>query len=88
MEHSHIFRNVEVEPNAKVEDSVIFQGAKIGKGASVKYAILDKKVEVAPGAVIIGTPEEPVVIPKGTYVAASDETFQHPAYKFKKVKGF
>ena len=38
--------------------------------------------------VIIGTPEEPVVIPKGTYVAASDETFQHPAYKFKNVKGF
>lgn len=88
VEHSHIFRNVEVAPNAKVEDSIIFQSAKIGKGASIKYAILDKKVEVEPGAVIIGTPKKPVVIPKGTYVAASDETFQHPAYKFKKVKGF
>lgn len=88
VEHSHIFRNVEVSPNAKVENSILFQGTKIGKGASVKYAILDKKVEVEPGAVIIGTPDEPVVIPKDTYVAASDDTFQHPAYKFKAAKGF
>ena len=28
---------------------------------------------------------EPVVIPKGSYIAASDDTFQHPAYKFKKL---
>lgn len=81
--HSHIFRNVQVAPNAKVSDSIIYQGARIGKGASVKYAILDKTVEVEPGAVIIGTPEEPVVVPKGTYISASDDTFQHPAYKYK-----
>lgn len=88
VEQSHIFRNVEVGPNAKVENAIVFQSAKIGKGAIVKYAILDKMVEVEPGAVIIGTPEEPVVIPKGTYVAAADETFQHPAYKFKKANGY
>lgn len=85
VEQSHIFRNVEVAPNAKVQHSIIFQSAKIGKGATIKYAILDKSVEVEPGAVIIGTPEEPVVIPKGSYIAASDDTFQHPAYKFKKL---
>ena len=88
VEHSHIFRNVEVGPNAKVADAIIFQGSKIGKGATVRYAILDKKVEVEPGAVIIGTAEEPVIISKGTYVAASDKTFQHPAYTIKKAKGF
>ncbi|OYQ67614.1 glucose-1-phosphate adenylyltransferase subunit GlgD [Aerococcus sp. 1KP-2016] len=83
---SHIFRNVEVAPNAKVDHSIIYQGAKIGKGATVQYAILDKSVEVEPGAIIIGTQDDPIVIPKGSYIAASDDTYQNATYKFKAAR--
>ena len=40
----------------------------IGKGAQIKYAILDKNVTVTPGAKLIGTPANPVIIKRGETV--------------------
>ncbi len=52
--------------NAVVKDSIIMQGCKIGEGAHLEYVILDKNVTVAPGVRVIGTPEQPLVVEKGS----------------------
>jgi len=39
-----------IEPGAVVEDSILFDGTSVGRGAEVRRAILDKKVQVRPGA--------------------------------------
>jgi glucose-1-phosphate adenylyltransferase len=43
---------VRVETGAEVSDSVVLPGVRIGKGAIVRGAILDKNVQVPPGALI------------------------------------
>ncbi|WP_018143534.1 glucose-1-phosphate adenylyltransferase subunit GlgD [Alloscardovia criceti] len=65
---SIISRNCYVDEHASVCHTIAFSKVKIGEGAQVDYAILDKNVEVAPGVRIQGTPDAPVVIVKGTKV--------------------
>ncbi len=48
--------------------SVLFPRVKVGKGATVEYAIVDKGVEIAEGVTIRGTENNPVVIKKGSVV--------------------
>jgi glucose-1-phosphate adenylyltransferase len=47
-----------IHPHAVVEDSVLFDGACIGRGAEVRRAILDEGVQVRPGARIGFDPDE------------------------------
>jgi len=47
---SVIASSVHVHSYASVEESVVFPGAEIGRGAVVKRAIVDKNVRIAPGA--------------------------------------
>lgn len=61
-----------VEAEAEVSHSIILQGCKIGKGAKVSYAILDKNVTVEPGAVIEGKPDDLIVIGKHEVIKRSD----------------
>lgn len=68
--HSLVSRKVKIENQAKVTDSIILQGVHIGEGAEVAYAIIDKDSIVAPGAKIIGTPDNIIVIEKNSYVEA------------------
>ena len=42
--------------------------AVIGEGAEIKYAILDKNVTVTPGAKVIGTPRNPIIVKRGETV--------------------
>lgn len=65
VEDSVIFRGVTVEPGARVASSIVMQGARIGKGASLECVILDKNVTVRDGTVLKGTPEHPVIVQKG-----------------------
>lgn len=65
---SLLSRKVHVAKDAVVEDSILTPKAEIGEGATVKFAILDKNVVVAPGVKIIGSKEKPVVIKKGSHV--------------------
>ncbi|HCG35490.1 MAG TPA: glucose-1-phosphate adenylyltransferase subunit GlgD [Clostridiales bacterium] len=66
--NSVIFRNVQIQENTFVLDSIVMQGTVIGEGAHLECVILDKNVRVSPGAVLIGTPLHPVIIKKGETV--------------------
>ena len=63
-----IFRQVTVEEGADVENSIIMNDTVIGKDAEIKYAILDKNVTVHPGARLVGTPSNPIIIKRGETV--------------------
>jgi glucose-1-phosphate adenylyltransferase len=41
-----------IEHGAVVEDSILFDGTSVGRGAEVRRAILDKNVQVRPGALV------------------------------------
>lgn len=66
--NSVLFRQVTIEEDALVQDCVIMNKCTVGVGAKVRYAILDKNVTVRPGAILIGTPDNPVVVKKGGIV--------------------
>jgi glucose-1-phosphate adenylyltransferase len=46
-----------IEPGAVVEDSILFDGVTIGRGAEVRRAVLDKGVQVCPGGQVGLDPE-------------------------------
>ena len=68
VEDSVLFRQVSIGEEAEVEDCIIMNDCVIGKGAKLKYVILDKEVTVTPGAKLYGTKEHPIVIKKGETV--------------------
>ena len=65
---SVISRNVRINKNSFVKESIIFPRVVIGEGAQVENAIVDKGAEIAAGVVVRGTVENPVVIKKGEKV--------------------
>ena len=68
VKNSVFFRDVTVEADAYVSDSIIMQGTRIGKGARLECVILDKNVTVTDGAELKGTPKHPVIVKKGETV--------------------
>ncbi len=68
VEDSVLFRQVTICEDADVEECIIMNDCVIGKGAKLKYVILDKEVTVTPGAKLYGTKEHPIVIKKGETV--------------------
>ncbi|QFR24297.1 glucose-1-phosphate adenylyltransferase subunit GlgD [Schleiferilactobacillus harbinensis] len=76
---SVLFRNVYVDHDAQVLHSIIMQGSRIGNGADVEYVIMDKGCVVGPDVKLIGTPEAPIVLKKGTTIldqSAAEEVLQ------------
>ena len=65
---SILFRQVTLSPGAEIEDCVIMNDTSIGEGAYLKNVILDKNVTVRPGAKLIGTRNNPIVIKRGETV--------------------
>ena len=65
---SILFRQVTLAPGAEVEDCVIMNDTVVGQGAYLKNVILDKNVTVRPGAKLIGTRTNPIVIKRGDTV--------------------
>jgi glucose-1-phosphate adenylyltransferase len=47
--HSILFTQVQVDENAVVEDSILFDGVHVGAGAQLKRCIVDKNVQIPPG---------------------------------------
>ena len=68
VEDSVLFRQVTIGEDAEVENCIIMNDCVVGKGAKLKYVILDKEVTVTPGAKLYGTKEHPIVIKKGETV--------------------
>ncbi len=68
VENSVLFRGVEVGEGAEIRSCIIMQGAKVGAGAKLEGVILDKGVTVSESAVLIGTPQHPVIVKKGETV--------------------
>lgn len=68
VEDSVLFRQVTVEEGAKVCHCIVMNDCVIGKGAELRYVILDKDVTVTPGAKVFGTADHPIVIKKGETV--------------------
>ena len=68
VEDSVLFRQVTVEKGAEVENCIIMNDSVIGEGAELKYAILDKNVTVTPGAKLIGTKKNPIIVKRGETV--------------------
>ena len=68
VEDSVLFRQVTVEKDAEVENCIIMNDSVIGEGAELKYVILDKNVTVTPGAKLIGTKKNPIIVKRGETV--------------------
>ena len=68
VEDSVLFRQVTIGEETEVENCIIMNDCVIGKGAKLKYVILDKEVTVTPGAKLYGTKGHPIVIKKGETV--------------------
>ena len=67
-EDSVLFRQVTICEDAEVEDCVIMNDTVVGKGAELKYVILDKNVTVNPGVRLIGTKNNPIIVKRGETV--------------------
>lgn len=66
--HSVLSRQITVAPGAEVEDCLMMNDVVVGENAKLKCVILDKNVTVRPGAKLIGTPRNPIVIKQGEIV--------------------
>lgn len=64
--NSVLFRKVFTGEGSTIKNSVIMESSYVGKGCIVENAVIDKEVVISDGKQVIGTPEEPIVISKGT----------------------
>ncbi len=62
---SVVFRNVTIDESSNVSNSLIMEGATIGKNCKVEYAVIDKDVFITDNTHIIGSPDNIVSIEKG-----------------------
>lgn len=68
VENSVIFRGVRIGKGAKVKNCIIMQDSEIMENAVLDHVILDKKVMVHQGKVLMGVETYPVVLTKGSVV--------------------
>lgn len=64
VENSVLFRNVKVGKGAVVRNSIILQSCVIEEGATVEYAVLDRRNVVSKDTVLKGTARKLLVLPK------------------------
>ncbi|WP_125588183.1 glucose-1-phosphate adenylyltransferase subunit GlgD [Companilactobacillus jidongensis] len=73
IDNSVIFRNVFINRDSLIQDSVIMQGTRIGVGTTIENAVIDKNVVIGPNLELKGTPDEPLVIGKGKRIFRQTE---------------
>lgn len=70
IENSIISRSVKIGKGTVVKHSVIMQKSQLGENCYLEYVIVDKDARIGDGVKLIGTPEQPIVIRKGTIQGA------------------
>ena len=73
VEDSLVSRKNMLCERASVKNSIILQSCFIDEDAVIEYAILDKNVYIEKGAKLIGTAENPLVVPKDARVLSTGE---------------
>ncbi len=68
IDHSILFRNVDVARGVKIKNSIIMQKCSIGENVSLENVILDKEVVIRKGTVLKGEADQPIVISKKTII--------------------
>ena len=68
VEGSIVFRSTKIGHDAVIKNSVVMMYSEIGEGAVLENVICDKFVKVSPGVKLIGSPEKPIVLTKGTHI--------------------
>lgn len=63
-----LFRGVVVERGAYLENCIIMQDSVVGAGARLAHVISDKDTQILGGTSLLGSPEEPIIIPKAAVV--------------------
>ncbi len=66
--HSVLFRRVFTGENTSIKNSVIMEGCYIGNNCVIENAIIDKEVVLSDGKKVIGTPDNPFIVSKGSVV--------------------
>lgn len=67
-ENCIIFRGVRIEKGAVVKNSIVMQDTRVGKNATLNFAITDKDVVISDERVLMGHANYPVAISKGSVV--------------------
>ncbi|AKS39348.1 glycogen biosynthesis protein glgD [Anoxybacillus gonensis] len=70
IENSIISRAVKIGKGTVVRSSIIMQKSQIGDHCHLEYVIVDKDARIGDGIKLIGTPNQPIVIRKGTIQGA------------------
>ena len=68
VKNSVLFRKVFVGEGTVIKDSIIMEGATIGKNCVIENAILDKQVFVSDGQSVIGTKDNIILLEKRNIV--------------------
>ena len=68
VKNSILFRGVTVKKGAFVENSILFSKTSVEENAFLSAVIADKSVRVTEGKKLLGQPEHPFVIAKGTLI--------------------
>ena len=68
IENCIIFSGVHVAAGAKLRDCIVMKGCVVGAGSELSCVIADKACVFSAGTVLVGSPNLPTVIPKGTEI--------------------
>ena len=64
--HAVLFRKVFTGDHSSIRNAIVMEGSYIGDNCVVENAIIDKEVVLSGGKQVIGEPDNPIVIAKGT----------------------
>ncbi len=68
--NSVLGRNVRIEQDSKIDQTIILEHTVIGKNCDLQYVIVDKNAVIEDGVTLKGTLENPIIVSKGSTITA------------------